>query len=204
MGKTSAVITYLEEMRNALKEHIGELKSKENGTGKNLVKPFSDISNKVNIVIPITHCIQERLQHFKINTPATPKDIWAQVLKTVYRDFLFVATMSTIEYYFPRILLQYPKYQSSRVDKKTMHDLIDWASREGILADEYLWRFANYARNDIVHRNAFAKSAMKSPILDFPIEMVEGQQLSGKLRSLLSLTKHVETSFFNAVFSLQE
>jgi hypothetical protein len=204
------VMPYLEQIRYRIEKHISELKLKENSAGKNLVKPFEVIYSKVNIAISITVSIQEKLGHFKTDRPVTPKQIWAQALKTVYRDFLFVATMSTIEYYFSQLLLQCPNYETTqKIQKKgirsvTMRDLINWASKERILGDYELWDFTVSARNDVVHHDAIAKHTKKSPIRDFPIEMTEGQQLSGKLRSLLSLTKHVEESFFNMVHGLKE
>jgi len=98
MSKTSVVIAYLEQMRQRAKIHIDELKFKQTATGRTLVKPFDDISNKINVALGITNLFQKNSQ-FKTNSGATPEEVLVQALKTVYRDFLFVASMSTIEYH---------------------------------------------------------------------------------------------------------
>ncbi len=207
MAETSGIITYLEDICNAIKKHIDSLIQKENSDGTDLVKPFNDISNKINFSIGITHLLSEK-NYFKTDSTATPKQILDQNLKTFYRDFLFLGTMSTIEYYFFQILIQYPNYKTTKkiqqegIRNVQISKLIKWASQENIIADYDLWDFIVSARNDIVHYNAIARNTKTSSIHDFPISMVQGNEITGKLRSLISLTRAIEESFYNVVIHL--
>jgi len=202
------VIEYLNQIRGTVKKHIGKLKSKEEKyTNKKLAKPFEDISNKINIAIPLT--TQVLKTQFTSSETTNLISIRKQILKTIYRDFLFIATMSSIEYHFAKILLQFPKYNTAKeirkngVRKVALKELVDWSYDERLLSNFDLWDFARCARNDIVHQNAIARHTKPSPITDFPIDMNQGQGLSGNLRSLLSLTKAVEDSFFQMVLKLK-
>jgi len=211
MSRTSVVMAYLKTIAATVNNHIDQLIIKESKTCKNLVIPFREIYNKINITLAITDCLTGypfRSESTETNTTKAKKIVEAE--KKVYRDFLFVATMSTIEYHFSQILLQYPNYgttkeiQKKGVRKVKFGELIEWASNEKILLDYDLWDFVISARNDIVHHNAIARNTKPCPIHDFPIDMNQGDELSGKLRSLLSLTRHIEESFFNIVLGLQE
>ena len=211
MARSSVVMAYLKKMDAAVATHIDRIILKENRTGKDLVKPFAEICNKINITLAITNCLEQypfKREPTDTNTTMAKKAVEAE--KKLYRDFLFVATMSAIEYYFCQILLQYPNYQTtSKIRKKGVRKvniltLVKWAYEEKILLDHVLWDFIISARNDIVHHNAIARDTKPSPITDFPIDMLQGQQLSAKIRGLLSLTKHIEESFFNLVVGLKE
>jgi hypothetical protein len=203
----SAPYKYLKDMLSVVNEHISQLETKSNG--KILTKPFEDIFNKITLALAITDLFLKAPEAFNSTIPVTKEQILTQALKTVYRDLLFVATMSSIEYHFSRILLRYPHYKTAQkiqeqgVRKVKYSSVVEWACEEEILADKDLWDFAISARNDIAHHNAIARETKSSPINDFPIEMKEGSELAGKLRSLLSLTKHIEESFFNMVLGLQ-
>ena len=147
-----------------------------------------------------------RLNRMKKPVAPLTQDEVGQRLKYAYRDLLFVGNMSSVEYYCIKSLLLYPELEVTkkildrgerRVNFSTM---IDWL--KDMLDDPYLWEFAANFRNDVVHFSAIPRQSMVSPDIEFPIEMKEGEEASGVLRSILSLSKSIERSFFTFIDGL--
>ena len=193
---------YLKEFYDELQTHVSEVATKEAHEGE-LSQAFKVISNRVVIAREISDDYMKRL-----SSPVSPlsEDQVTQRLKYVYRDLLFVGTMSTIEYYFIQSLLLYPELDATKKIKRRgerkvhLSNLIVWA--KDMLDDFYLWDFCIKLRNDIVHFDAIARQSMESPDISYPVIMRQGKQASGLLRSFISLSWVIENGFFKFIMNL--
>ena len=193
---------YLKDFESQVHNHKNEIASQRPG-GADFTQAFTVIGNRVTMVGEITEEYERRVAR-----PVSPitQDEARLRFKYLYRDLLFVGTMSGVEYYFIKYLLLYPEFD---VTKKIVNrgerrvqfsNLIVWA--KDMLDDFYLWDFAVKFRNDVVHFDSIARQSMESPDIEFSIAMTQGQEASGRLRSILALTKSIEHSFFTFIKGL--
>lgn len=143
------------------------------------------------------------------NTPITRE---AKVIfpMWVLRDMLFIRSLSLFEYELlqifstdqraPKTLKHMKKERNLREVK--LWKLVHWINDDNLLDDLYLWQFALKARNDIVHYDAYARETMISPKIEHEIKMKQGEQIEGNLRSIISLTKAIESSLYEIIVRL--
>lgn len=163
------------------------------------------VNNPLAMASEITDNYISRITSGKSSiTPA----LLRQRLKNVYRDILFIPTMSVFEYSFIKSLLLCTDLNASKKIRKTgsrnvkFSKLLKWVNEDELINDNYIWVFSSYLRNDIVHYDAICRHTMDCPQIDFPISMVEGKMSEGVLRSFISLAKALEDSFFNFITKL--
>jgi hypothetical protein len=198
---------YLRDFYKQVNEHLAIIQEKEKERGS-LSQAFAVIGNRIAICGDITHYHIERIAGKK--SKFNKEDLGKRLLY-VYRDVIFAGMMSTIEYYFIKTVLMYPDLDAAKrilmkgpgcERRVNFSDLIGWV--KDMLDDYYLWDFAVKLRNDIVHYDAIARHTVKSPNIEFPINMKQGQMSVGKLRSILSLSKGIDNSYFKFVLGLVE
>lgn len=202
------VRTYLRKFYEELQSHIDKVANKEAHRGQ-LSQAFKVLNNRVAIVGEITDDYMKRLA--RTTSPLTQNEV-RERLKYVYRDILFVGTMSTVEYYFIRWLPLWPilpdaakKVMSTGAGwerKVYLSKMIKWANKKNLIDDFYLWDFCVKLRNDIVHFDAIGRQTMKSPNIGHPVTMRQGVQASGVLRSFISLSRAIENSLFKFAMNL--
>ena len=202
------VRAYLREFYDDVQDHVDKAAKKEVRPGE-LSQAFKIINNRIVIVGEITDNYKKRL--IRPMSPLTQNEV-RERLKYVYRDILFVGTMSTIEYYFIRWLPFWPALPDAT--KKVMSkgagwereihlsDMIGWAKEKHMIDDFYLWDFCVKLRNDIVHFDAIGRQTMKSPNISYPVMMKQGKQAGGVLRSFISLSRAIENSLLKFVMNL--
>lgn len=202
------VRAYLKEFYDQVQEHIDKVAAKEVHAGE-LSQAFRVLNNRIAIVGEITDDYMKRL--VRATSPLKQDEV-RERLKYVYRDILFVGTMSTVEYYFIRWLPLWGELPDAAKEvmskgagwERTIYlsQMIRWANEKAILDDFYLWDFSVKLRNDVVHFDAIGRQAMKSPNIQHRIMMKKGRQASGRLRSFISLTRSIENSLFKFAMNL--
>ena len=196
--------SYILEFYHRTESHKDSLMSRQSDE-PDLSHAFLVLANRVAIAGEITDDYTARLT--KIVDPLSQDEVSSR-LKYVYRDLLFVGNMSSIEYYLVKYLQLYPALKAAQEILKRgerrvlMSQLLSWMSIDDLLDDTYLWDFAVKFRNDVVHFDARARQTMESPNIEFPITMTEGEEATGVLRSLLSLSGSIERSFYSLISGL--
>lgn len=194
--------SYLRDFHNQTESHGELLRSRQSGSA-DFSHAFRVLANRIVIAGEITDDYMGRLTR-----PVDPltQDEVRQRLKYVYRDLLFIGNMASIEYYLIKYLQLYPELTaaqeiSRRGERRVqMSELLSWI--HDLLDDTYLWDFAVKFRNDVVHFDARARQYMESPSIEFPITMTEGEEATGVLRAILSLSSSIEKSFYSLVSGL--
>jgi len=197
---------YFKEYADELQEHSTFVSRIDNNEPVQdiLLALYKNTSNRIVMVREVTDDYIKRL----INPRFTLTEVlMKQRLKNIYRDLLFIGTMSAMEYNIIRLTIICPKLDqqgkvTSKGGERNIHfsDIIKWNRDK--LDDFHLWDFAIKLRNDIVHFDARGRQSMDSPRISFPIIMKEGEEAQGNLRSFISLTRAIENSFFKIIPSL--
>lgn len=196
---------YLKEFNDVLDEHTTVVKKIENNepVRKILLDLYRAITNRTVLVRQIT---DDYMKHYL--KPLNPDEaMLIQCLKVIYRDVLYIGTVSSIEFNFIRLTrissqLDPHKKVNSEEDERNTHlsNIIKW--NKGKIDDLYLWDFAIKLRNDIVHFDARGRQTMDSPDIEFPITMRVGEEAQGVLRSFVSITKALENSIFDNIIPI--
>ncbi len=185
-----------------MQEHLDKVASKEK-TQRSLSQAFIVISNRVVIVSEMTDDYMKRLASpaYSLNEAQMK-----QQLKYIYRDILFTGIMSTIEYNFIKSLLLYPELEVTQKVKskgeRNVHLSMLTRWTKDMLGDFYLWDFCIKLRNDIVHFDSIGRQSMESPKIDHPVIMKQGEEASGNLRCLVSLSRGIENEYFKFIMNL--
>ena len=194
--------SYLREFHNQTENHVEILSSRQSGSA-DVSHAFVVLGNRIAIAGEIT---DNYIARFASSADQLSQDEISSRLKYVYRDLLFVGNMSSIEYHLVKYLQLYPNLKAAQEIVKRgerrvlMSQLLSWI--DDLLDDAYLWDFAVKFRNDVVHFDARARQTMPSPNIEFPITMAEGEEATGVLRALLSLSKSIELSFYSLISGL--
>jgi len=135
-----------------------------------------------------------------------------QRLSYPFKDILFVGTMSSLEFYLRGFLETHHAKDilASLVGRKAKHprdipfsSTISKLQELNFITEGDLWTFALQLRNDIVHNDSVGRKHLPSPSsIDPPIYMNPGQEALGTLRSFVSLTQSIESSYFEAIKAL--
>ncbi|MBI2171648.1 MAG: hypothetical protein HYU30_06465 [Chloroflexi bacterium] len=190
-----------EYLKGTYQQVVGHLHATEQ-FGHFFHQPFVVIVNRVIISTEMLEAVF-LLGQRPAQQPLTADEMRSR-LTYLFRDMLFVGSMSTMEYYLIQILMSCPHHPAHEAIQKKggprrvgLPDFMPW------LQDSALWEFAIQFRNDAVHYNAVGRRTIPSPQqLDFPIIVTEGQEAQGVLRSFVALTKALEMSYYNLLTSL--
>ena len=198
---------YLEEFNNELQAHelaVRKMNIKAPILSV-LLELYKGINNRIVYVLEITDDYKMRVAN---PTFTLTEEGMRQRLKNIYRDLLFVGTISAIEYHFIRLtgmctqLVPHGEVVSKERQRQIhLSQIIKW--NKGRFKDDfYLWDFAIKLRNDIVHFDARGRQSMGAPKIAHPVIMTEGEEAQGNLRSFTSLTRALENSFFKIIPSI--
>jgi len=190
----------MQKLFRQVERHLAEMTGKEH----HCVQPFVITKNHISIMGEVFDMYTKGQSG--LQGPPLKEEEIAFRLKYIIRDLLFIPIMSTFEYYTIKLAQARPSSRAyekikakgeRRVHLSHLIPLIPELEQE-----EKLWNFAIALRNDLVHFAGYARQTLPSPVSDFPIHMIKGQESEGKLRSFLSLLCDLEDSFFRFVKSV--
>jgi hypothetical protein len=193
-------VQYLQKLLKQVEGHMVEMTGKEHYC----VQPFIIARNSIGIVGEVFDMYTKGQSG--LQGPLLTKGEITFRLKCIIRDLLFIQLMSTFEYYTIKLAQIKPDSRACLEIKTKGERNIHLSNLIPLIPEleqeKRLWDFAIALRNDLVHFAGYARKTLPSPVPDFPIHMIEGQESKGNLRSFLSLLCYLEESFFKFVKSV--
>ena len=193
-------VQYMQRLFGQVDRHLAEMTGKEHYC----VQPFVIARNFISIMGEVFDMYTKGQLGLQ-GTPLGQSEITFR-LKYIIRDLLFIPMMSTFEYYTIKLARTSPGSPAHSWIEDRGERSVHLSQLVPLIAqlerDKELWNFAIALRNDLVHFAGYARQTLPSPVSDFPIHMVEGQESEGVLRSYLSLLCALEESFFKFVQSV--
>ena len=177
-----------------------EMKGKEH----HCVQPFVIVRNSISIAGELFDMYTKGQSG--LQGPLLTEEEVTSRLKYIIRDLFFIQFMSTFEYYTIKLVQIKPDSRAYLEIKNRGERNIHLSNLVPLIPEldqeKRLWDFAIALRNDLVHFAGYARKTLPSPVPDFPIYMIQGQESKGNLRSFLSLLCYLEESFFKFVKSV--
>ncbi len=199
---------YLKSYCELLESHILNIKNIQKDY--DISHSFEILQNRACVTLEVSELFLTRF----VPPDSTKKpDIQIQQrLKYIFKDTLFVGTLSTVEFYLRTFLERYretsiietlllrerrknPRYIKFSSIIKELHAC-------GKIDNLYLWEFSNQLRNDIAHNDSIGLEDMESPPMEFPIIMKAGEEARVTFRSIVSITQSIANEYYTTITKL--
>jgi len=186
-------------------------KIKEMHGNDDIVQSFVIIQNRAAIALEVSNLL---LNHFvPVSMPTSPEMQIQRRLAYIFRDILFVGTLSTIEFHLRNALENSPKTYVSVIEalmdrrineprKIAFRSIVKKLLEEDLIESIELWDFCITLRNDIVHNDSIGQKELKCPDMDYPIIVKKGFEAMATLRSFVEITQLMESSYFTITTKL--
>lgn len=190
---------YMQRLFGQVELHLTKMKGKEH----QCIQPFVIANNSI-VIIREVFDMYTKGQLGLQGPPLGGEEIRSR-FKYIIRDLVFIPMMSTFEYYTIKLAQNSPGSPADSFIKARGERSVHLSQLVPLIAElergKEVWNFAIALRNDLVHFAGYARQTLPSPLSDFPIHMVEGQESEAVLRSYISLLCDLEESFFSFVQS---